>query len=147
MKPSAELPTAASLFEAFTAVNANEAVNMERLELLGDSFLKFVASLRVFATSLPKTDEGQLTYVRIRYISNANLHRIACKFGFFRYIASCIFQPERHYIPPYFAITDPVSTGMLSLIFFQTYHILCRCSMRLYLLVHLNECAMPNQVE
>ena len=109
MKPSVELPPAASLYEAFTAVSANEAVNLERLELLGDSFLKFVASLRVFATSPPETDEGQLTCARIRYISNAKLHRIACKFGLFRYLASCTFQPEKHYLPPYYALIDPVS--------------------------------------
>ena len=105
-----DLPPAASLYEAFTAVNANEAVNLERLELLGDSFLKFVSSLRVFATSPPTTDEGQLTYARIAFISNANLHRIACKFGFYSYLTSCTFRPELHYLPPYYALTDPVST-------------------------------------
>ncbi|KAH9278438.1 Endoribonuclease dcr-1 [Echinococcus granulosus] len=106
-KAPAEVPYTVGLYEAFTSVNAFEAVNLERLELLGDSFLKFAASLLLFATSPAHTDEGQLTYARIAHISNANLHRISMKFGLFRYFCSCVFKPEAQYLPPYYAIADP----------------------------------------
>ncbi|VDO04032.1 unnamed protein product [Rodentolepis nana] len=105
-KDDMEVPSLASLQEAFTSVNANEAVNLERLELLGDSFLKFVSSLYIFATSPPTTDEGQLTYARVAHISNSNLHRIAVSHGLFRYLASSAFKPGVMYIPPYYSFVD-----------------------------------------
>lgn len=103
------MPPAASLLEAFTTVKALEAVNLERLELLGDSLLKFASSLVVFATSPPTTDEGLLTYARVAYISNSNLHRIAVRYGLFRYLAACAFKPDAMYTPPYYALADQVS--------------------------------------
>ncbi|KAL5966311.1 Endoribonuclease Dicer [Taenia solium] len=104
---SAEVPPTVGLYEAFTSVNAFEAVNLERLELLGDSFLKFAASLLLYATSPASTDEGQLTYAHIAHVSNANLRRISMEFGLFRYFCFSGFKPEAHYLPPYYAIADP----------------------------------------
>nr|CUU99449.1 hypothetical transcript [Hymenolepis microstoma] len=101
-----EVPSFAKLQEAFTSVNAFEAVNLERLELLGDSFLKFVSSLYIFATSPRTTDEGQLTFARVAYISNSHLHRVAVRHGLFRYLATGTFKPEIMYTPPYYALVD-----------------------------------------
>ncbi|KAL5106826.1 Dicer-like protein 1 [Taenia crassiceps] len=104
---SAEVPPAVGLYEAFTSVNAFEAVNLERLELLGDSFLKFAASLLLYATSPASMDEGQLTYARIAHVSNSNLHRISVEFGLFCYFCFSSFKPEAKYLPPYYAMADP----------------------------------------
>lgn len=46
---------------------------MERLELLGDSVLKYVVSCHLFL-KFPKKDEGQLTSSRVDIISNAALY-------------------------------------------------------------------------
>lgn len=109
-----EVPPAVQLMEAFTAVGASEAVNLERLELLGDSLLKFVATLYIFATSPPATDEGQLTYARVALISNSHLLRISLRHGLFRYLASVNFKHEYMYMPPYYAVADRVSLLFLS---------------------------------
>ncbi|KAM3183257.1 hypothetical protein ACTXT7_010703 [Hymenolepis weldensis] len=106
MNNDVEVPSFARLQEAFTTVNAFEAVNLERLEVLGDSVLKFISSLYIFATSPHTTDEGRLTYARVAHISNSNLHRIAVRHGLFRYLSSVRFKPDVMYTPPYYAIAD-----------------------------------------
>lgn len=114
MNNEAEVPSFARLQEAFTTVSASEAVNLERLEVLGDSVLKFVSSLYIFATSPHNTDEGQLTFARTAYISNSNLHRIAVRHGLFRYLASVRFKPDVMYTPPYYAIANQVGLHCFS---------------------------------
>lgn len=48
---------------------------MERLELLGDSVLKYVVSCNLFL-KFPQSHEGQLTALRSRVICNANLNKL-----------------------------------------------------------------------
>ncbi|KAJ9078333.1 Dicer-like protein 1 [Entomophthora muscae] len=64
------------LLEAFTSTTANVSMNYERLELLGDSYLKFVASLDVYVR-FPKKHEGQLHCQRVRIIGNRTMYRAA----------------------------------------------------------------------
>lgn len=47
---------------------------MERLELLGDSVLKYVVSCHLFLND-PKSHEGQLTSKRRWVICNSTLHK------------------------------------------------------------------------
>lgn len=49
---------------------------MERLELLGDSVLKYTTSCHLFL-KYPKKHEGQLSGQRSRAVSNSTLHRLA----------------------------------------------------------------------
>lgn len=60
------------LTEALTLPSANLAMDYERLELLGDSFLKFMATVYLYVTQ-PTKNEGQLHCHRIRKISNKTL--------------------------------------------------------------------------
>lgn len=64
------------LLEAFTCTTANVAMDYERLELLGDSFLKFIASLDVFI-NYPLKHEGQLHCQRVRIIGNRTMYHAA----------------------------------------------------------------------
>ncbi|KII72141.1 Endoribonuclease dcr-1 [Thelohanellus kitauei] len=59
-----------SVFQAFTRVSSNECCNYERMELLGDSFLKFIVSMVLFV-SYPKDSEGSMTAKRSSMVSNA----------------------------------------------------------------------------
>jgi len=54
-------PQQHALYTALTTTTANDAVDMERLETLGDSFLKFASSLYLFSTY--DFAEGKLTEV------------------------------------------------------------------------------------
>lgn len=111
-----KVPPVAALMEAFTTVNALEAVNLERLEVLGDAFLKFCSTLLLYGVSPPTKDEGRFTYERGAYICNYNLHRIAAHFGLFRYIAANDFKREIMYLPPNFAPAEPVSLARMHLL-------------------------------
>jgi len=54
-------PQLTVLYAAISTMTANDAVNMERLETLGDSYLKFITSLYLFCTY--DATEGMLTSV------------------------------------------------------------------------------------
>ena len=64
------------LLQALTPRVANDSVNLERLESLGDSVLKLVTSLHLFTTR-PTAHEEKLSRARIRRISNVNLRILA----------------------------------------------------------------------
>ena len=65
-----------SLLEALTCASSSDAFDLERLEMLGDSFLKMAVSIYVYWHEDHK-DEGKLTKYRSRQISNKNLFKLA----------------------------------------------------------------------
>ncbi|KAF9181463.1 Dicer-like protein 1 [Haplosporangium sp. Z 767] len=76
---------------AYTTSSANRDYQYERLELLGDSFLKFSSTVRLYIVN-PAKDEGQLHKGRIRIISNKALLRHATKLQLYRYVSSTPFH-------------------------------------------------------
>ncbi|CAH8474753.1 unnamed protein product [Heterobilharzia americana] len=79
------------LFEPTTLLAARDAVNLERLEFYGDSFLHFIATLCVYGTSPLNADEGYLSSRRSLLVSNARLYNIA-----------------HHFLPPCYSVTSEV---------------------------------------
>ncbi|KAF4527800.1 hypothetical protein B566_EDAN016212 [Ephemera danica] len=77
-------PQQHTIYAALTTTTANEGLDMERLECLGDSYLKFATSLYLFC-SFQQT-EGALTSVKGKIISNRNL--LYC--GVKRNIGNCM---------------------------------------------------------
>ncbi|XP_048517572.1 endoribonuclease Dicer isoform X2 [Dendroctonus ponderosae] len=71
-------PPLCLIYKAMTTAKANDIVNMERLETLGDSFLKLFCSLYVYA-KFPRFSEGLATSLKGRLVSNKNLYYLACK--------------------------------------------------------------------
>ncbi|KAG0322650.1 Dicer-like protein 1 [Dissophora globulifera] len=76
---------------AFTTSSANRDFQYERLELLGDSFLKFSSTIRLFIIN-PAKDEGQLHANRIRIISNRALLGHATTLEIYRHVSSTPFH-------------------------------------------------------
>ena len=70
---------------AISAPSALEQTNYERLEFLGDSLLKYYASVQLFA-QYPRWDEGRLTGGKGQLVSNAVLCHAALRVGLDRYI-------------------------------------------------------------
>ncbi|KAL1131764.1 hypothetical protein AAG570_011377 [Ranatra chinensis] len=64
-------PQQCEILQAITGITANDIVNYERLETLGDSFLKFAVSLSLFI-NFKGIDEGKLTQVKSKIIGNRN---------------------------------------------------------------------------
>ncbi|KAK4774624.1 hypothetical protein SAY86_009559 [Trapa natans] len=86
------------ILEAITTLRCNENFSMERLELLGDSVLKYTTSCHLFL-KYPKMNEGQLTSLRSRVICNSNLHRLGTDHKIQGYIRDCPFDPRRWVAP------------------------------------------------
>ncbi|KAG0034128.1 Dicer-like protein 1, partial [Podila clonocystis] len=80
-----------SLQVALTTSAANRDYNYERLELLGDSFLKFSITIRLYIVN-PAKNEGELHMHRIKVISNTALLSHCLRLGLFRYITSSPFH-------------------------------------------------------
>ncbi|KAM0752756.1 hypothetical protein T439DRAFT_354244 [Meredithblackwellia eburnea MCA 4105] len=88
---------------ALTTPSACLEENYERLELLGDAFLKYVASVYCF-TSLPKTaHEGDLHHTRLKHIQNATLFSAGLELNLPTYLFSRPFT-SRLFIPPNFQL-------------------------------------------
>ena len=67
-------PDSAFVLQALTTTHSGDAFNLERLEMLGDAFLKLAVSLHLYCTYHDK-DEGKLTLRKVRQISNLALFR------------------------------------------------------------------------
>ncbi|CAH3040736.1 unnamed protein product [Porites lobata] len=67
-------PNSAFVLKALTTTHSGDAFNLERLEMLGDAFLKLAVSLHLYCTYHDK-DEGKLTLRKVRQISNLALFR------------------------------------------------------------------------
>lgn len=74
-----------NLLEAVTCASSSDEFNLERLEMLGDSFLKMAVSIYVYWHENHK-DEGKLTKYRTRQISNKNLFNLALRKGIPGYV-------------------------------------------------------------
>jgi endoribonuclease Dicer len=61
------------LLQALTSASANDIVNLERFETLGDSFLKIMSSLYLFKHH-KNMNEGELTCLKGKHIGNRNLY-------------------------------------------------------------------------
>ncbi|KAH6914993.1 hypothetical protein BKA70DRAFT_1257649 [Coprinopsis sp. MPI-PUGE-AT-0042] len=93
------------LYHAVTTVSAEMEYNYERLELLGDAFLKYMASIVVFVAN-PSQNEGSLHIARQTLISNRALLACAISVDLPSYIRSRLFNmkfwkpwPAATYVP------------------------------------------------
>ncbi|XP_076245317.1 endoribonuclease Dcr-2 [Calliopsis andreniformis] len=66
-------PDPTQIMYALTSVLGRDAFNLERLETLGDSYLKFLTSLFLY-NMFPKYNEGSLTILKGKIIGNRNLY-------------------------------------------------------------------------
>ncbi|KAM3353503.1 hypothetical protein ACQJBY_024588 [Aegilops geniculata] len=99
------------ILEAITTLRCSEDFSMERLELLGDSVLKYVVSCHLFL-KFPNMDEGQLTSSRVDIISNAALYGFGIEHKIQGYIRDAAFDPRRWLAPGQLSI-HPVPCNCL----------------------------------
>ncbi|KAF6775029.1 hypothetical protein AHF37_05657 [Paragonimus kellicotti] len=98
------------LLEPTTLLAARDAVNLERLELLGDSLLQLIGTLTVYGSASDKADEGQLTARRIQIVSNSNLCSIAARLGWSNYCTGQVYSPPDHFIFPCYTVSQLVGS-------------------------------------
>lgn len=88
--------TTVRILEALTTEKCCERYSLERLEVLGDAFLKFAVGRHLFL--LHQTlDEGQLTRKRSNLVNNLNLLRLAKMRRLQVYIRDQAFNPSQFY--------------------------------------------------
>ncbi|UYV74239.1 DICER1 [Cordylochernes scorpioides] len=105
LQPSS-LPTSIPFLHALTLISASDNFNLERLETIGDSFLKYVVTVLIYRKF--NTDEGKLHLLRSRLICNKNLFNLACARDLPQLIRSIKFDPYNNWKPPGFQINPDV---------------------------------------
>ncbi len=96
------------LFQAITRRSADENVDMENLEILGDCFLKLTVSMSLYHR-YPLAGAGALTIEKGKQISNGNLYRIAVLKRLKSYLNAMkinIRGEDANWIPPGYLITN-----------------------------------------
>ncbi|KAH8252503.1 hypothetical protein KR032_000286 [Drosophila birchii] len=84
---------------ALTSAGCSDVYDMERFELLGDSFLKLSATLYL-TSKYPDWDEGTLTQVKSKLVSNRNLLYCLSETDIPTRISNSLFTPKYTWIPP-----------------------------------------------
>lgn len=73
-------PNPGLILQALTLSNASDGFNLERLEMLGDSFLKHAITTYLFCT-YPDAHEGRLSYMRSKKVSRLTASVFALAVG------------------------------------------------------------------
>ncbi|XP_075048206.1 LOW QUALITY PROTEIN: endoribonuclease Dicer [Mixophyes fleayi] len=103
-------PNPGLILQALTLSNASDGFNLERLEMLGDSFLKHAITTYLFCT-YPDAHEGRLSYMRSKKVSNCNLYRLGKKKGSPSCMVVSIFDPPVNWLPPGYIVNQDKSTS------------------------------------
>ena len=98
------------ILEAVTLAKAEDIMNMENLEVLGDAFLKFSSSIFLYYKSLEDReeeyhhkDEGEMTMERSSIVSNRHLYNLAIKLGLQQVVVERKLEPSVSWQPPGFS--------------------------------------------
>lgn len=97
----------ADVLQVLTAASAHDIFNLERLETLGDSFLKYSVSLILF-TRFPELSEGQLTMIKGKIIGNRNLFYCGEEKELGSIIKTVEFNTESDWVAPGFSVDRTV---------------------------------------
>ncbi|KAM5548130.1 dicer-like protein 4 [Rosa sericea] len=88
--------TSQRVLEALTTEKCQERISLERLEILGDAFLKFAVGRHFFLLHA-SLDEGELTRKRSNVVNNSNLLKLATRSNLQVYIRDQPFEPSQFF--------------------------------------------------
>lgn len=110
LTPPLRGPDNTLLLQALTPRSASDCLDLERLETLGDSFLKLSSTVFLY---LDRTDahEGRLSKARARRVCNQNLYQLARRRGIVDSIFSATFDPKSMWLPPCFRFDQSQKEG------------------------------------
>ncbi|XP_047990748.1 endoribonuclease Dicer [Leguminivora glycinivorella] len=111
LKPTGRGPELRDILFALTTINSHDTANLERAETLGDSFLKFAASLYLYH-KFPKLNEGQLTNIKGRLIGNRNLYYAGARVKLGGRMKVEQFSPRKDFLVPGFLAPRQVQQFM-----------------------------------
>ncbi|CAG2100109.1 unnamed protein product [Medioppia subpectinata] len=105
-------PSPSMILQALTMSNASDGINLERLETVGDSFLKYAVTAFLYCVC-PSIHEGRLSYLRSRQISNLNLYRLGTKIDVGQFMNATKFEPNDNWCAPCYAIPEGLEKALI----------------------------------
>lgn len=98
-------PGPSVILQALTMSNASDGINLERLETVGDSFLKYSITAYLHCAH-PTMHEGKLSYLRSTEISNANLYHLGRTKCLGELMSATKFEPNDNWLAPGYTVAD-----------------------------------------
>lgn len=105
-------PQLSQIYTSLCTAKSNGLVNLERLETLGDSFLKLISTLYIL-TKYPHFDEGKSTTLKSKLISNKNLFYLGRLQNLGGYILNTDLFPDQQWLPPSFTVPHRIKQKII----------------------------------
>ena len=99
-------PSNSLVLQALTLQGAQDNFNMERLELLGDTFLKMITTVSLHSTLPASATVSTVTHRRSAMISNVRLYYLAKKKHIPNKMKATIFKARSMWLPPGYKLND-----------------------------------------
>nr|AUZ94233.1 dicer-1 [Recilia dorsalis] len=105
-------PSPSVLLQALTMSNANDGINLERLETIGDSFLKYAITTYLYC-AYDAVHEGKLSHLRSKQVSNLNLYRLGRRKQFGESMIATKFEPHDNWLPPCYLVPRELERALI----------------------------------
>lgn len=106
-------PSPSIILQALTMSNANDGINLERLETIGDSFLKYAITTYLYCT-YEDVHEGKLSHLRSKQVSNLNLYRLGRRKMFGECMIATKFEPHDNWLPPCYYVPRELEKALIA---------------------------------
>ena len=105
-------PSPSIILQALTMSNANDGINLERLETIGDSFLKYAITTYLYIT-YENVHEGKLSHLRSKQVANLNLYRLGRRKQLGEYMIATKFEPSDNWLPPCYYVPKELEKALI----------------------------------
>ncbi|XP_037943698.1 endoribonuclease Dcr-1-like, partial [Teleopsis dalmanni] len=105
-------PSPSIILQALTMSNANDGINLERLETIGDSFLKYAITTYLYIT-YDNVHEGKLSHLRSKQVANLNLYRLGRRKNLGEYMIATKFEPHDNWLPPCYYVPKELEKALI----------------------------------
>ncbi|EDV93031.1 endoribonuclease Dcr-1 [Drosophila grimshawi] len=105
-------PSPSIILQALTMSNANDGINLERLETIGDSFLKYAITTYLYMT-YENVHEGKLSHLRSKQVANLNLYRLGRRKRLGEYMIATKFEPHDNWLPPCYYVPKELEKALI----------------------------------
>ncbi|KAJ8664854.1 hypothetical protein QAD02_006516 [Eretmocerus hayati] len=105
-------PSPSLILQALTMSNANDGINLERLETIGDSFLKYAITTYLFCT-YERSHEGKLSHLRSKHVSNLNLYKLGKQKALGESMIATKFEPHDNWLPPCYYVPKELEQALI----------------------------------
>lgn len=105
-------PSPSIILQALTMSNANDGINLERLETIGDSFLKYAITTYLYC-SYENVHEGKLSHLRSKQVSNLNLYRLGRRQILGESMIATKFEPHDNWLPPCYYVPRELEKALI----------------------------------